>query len=218
MDNSALYQLIGYIASVLIALSMMMNSILRLRIINLAGASSMAVYGVLIGAYPIAVLNLFIVTVDIFYLYGIFSKKEFFSLLQVKPGSLYLKYFIEFYDLDIKKFLPDFQYTPQDDDLVFFVLRDTVPAGLMITDGGTTPDAWVKLDYVVERYRDFKVGQFVFREQAEVFRDRGIRRLLSHRGTPPHQKYLERMGFVPCSHPEGADVSVFDLESLPQVY
>lgn len=216
MDNSTFYQLIGYIASVLIALSMMMNSILRLRIINLAGAFSMAVYGVLVGAYPISALNLFIVLVDIYYLYGIFSKKEFFSLLQVKPGSLYLKYFIEFYDLDIKKFLPDFQYTPRDDDLVFFVLRDTVPAGLMITEGDATPDAWVKLDYVVERYRDFKVGEFVFCQRAAIFKDRGIRRLLSHHGTQTHQKYLERMGFVPCPPADGTDVSMLDLEALPR--
>jgi hypothetical protein len=218
MDTSTIYQIIGYTASVLIALSMMMNSLLRLRIINLAGSATMAVYGALINAYPILVLNCFIVMVNIFYLYGIYRKKEFFSLLQVKPDSRYLKYFLDFHDDGIKSFLPDFAFAPVDEELVFFVLRDTVPAGLMIVEDSATADAWVKLDYVVEHYRDFKVGDFVFCQRAEIFRERGIRRLLSKKGTAPHETYLKRMGFVPVLLENREEVFALDLESLPGGY
>ncbi len=213
MDKANLYQLIGYIASVLIALSMMMNSILRLRVINLVGAASMTIYGLLINAYPIAVLNAFIVLIDVFYLYGIFNKKEYFSLLQVRPESRYLEYFVDFHKIDIRKFVPGFEHAPADTDLAVFVLRDTVPAGVMIVEGDVTPDARVKLDYVVEKYRDFKVGNFVFCEKASVFRDRGIRRLISEPGTPPHAKYLERMGFVPVLVEDRREVFALDLRA-----
>ena len=57
MDTHLLYELIGYLASVLVALSLTMRSILRLRLINLLGAAFFTVYGLLITAYPVAFLN-----------------------------------------------------------------------------------------------------------------------------------------------------------------
>ncbi len=59
---------IGYAASVIIALSMTMNSIVKFRWINLAGAITFSAYGFLIGALPVGFLNGFIVCVDIFFI------------------------------------------------------------------------------------------------------------------------------------------------------
>ena len=59
---------IGYTASVIIVLSMMMNSIVKFRWINLFGALLFSTYGFLIGAIPVGILNGIIVLVDIYYL------------------------------------------------------------------------------------------------------------------------------------------------------
>ena len=64
-------QWIGYAASVIIALSMTMNSIVKFRWINLCGAITFSTYGFLIGALPVGFLNGFIVSVDIYYLFKI---------------------------------------------------------------------------------------------------------------------------------------------------
>ena len=68
MDLSFAYEIIGYFASVLVAISLMMSSILKLRVINLLGAALFTLYGLLIGAYPVAVMNFFIVLIDLYYL------------------------------------------------------------------------------------------------------------------------------------------------------
>jgi hypothetical protein len=47
----------GYVASVLVAVSLMMSNVLRLRIINTVGALTFAIYGYLVGAYPVLVVN-----------------------------------------------------------------------------------------------------------------------------------------------------------------
>ena len=60
-------QWIGYAASIIIALSMTMNSIVKFRWINLCGAFTFSTYGFLIGAYPVGILNGFIVLVDIIF-------------------------------------------------------------------------------------------------------------------------------------------------------
>ena len=50
MEHRFILELLGYAASALIALSMTMSSILRLRLFNLAGALGFAIYGLCIGA------------------------------------------------------------------------------------------------------------------------------------------------------------------------
>jgi hypothetical protein len=70
MDFLSVYEIIGYIASILVAVSLMMSSILKLRVINLIGAACFTVYGLLIDAYPVAVVNFIIVLIDLYYLYG----------------------------------------------------------------------------------------------------------------------------------------------------
>ena len=65
----------GYLASIIVATSLMMNSIIKLRWINLLGATMFSVYGFIINAYPVGVLNLFIALDDIYYLIKI-SKKN----------------------------------------------------------------------------------------------------------------------------------------------
>ena len=57
-------EIVGYTGSVLIALSLMMKNIVRLRKVNLFGASTFAIYGLLVDASPVLVLNSFIALVD----------------------------------------------------------------------------------------------------------------------------------------------------------
>jgi hypothetical protein len=80
MDSLSTYEIIGYIASVLVAVSLMMRSVLKLRVINLLGAAVFMLYGLMIGAYPVAVMNLFIVLIDLYYLREFITSKGYFSL------------------------------------------------------------------------------------------------------------------------------------------
>jgi GNAT superfamily N-acetyltransferase len=190
-----IYEIIGYAASVLVAVSLTMGSILRLRIINLAGAALFAVYGVLIGAAPVAAVNTFIVGVNIYYLYRIFGTKEFFRVLETGARSEFLEYFLELNRADIDRNIPEFTGRVREGDLSFFILRGAVPAGLVI--GEPKPDGTldIRLDYVLPGYRDFKVGEFLYQERAGFFRDKGISRLRARASTREHRRYLERMGF-----------------------
>jgi uncharacterized membrane protein YqgA involved in biofilm formation len=49
MDLSHFYELIGYTGSLLVAISLSMKSLQRLRIVNMAGALFFILYGILIG-------------------------------------------------------------------------------------------------------------------------------------------------------------------------
>lgn len=185
-------EIIGYTASVLVAISLMMSSILKLRVINLAGAVIFTIYGLIIGAYPVATVNFFISIVNIYYLLEIYSRKEYFRVLEVEPENDYLKSFLSFYETNIKKYIPSFDFSITKEHTAFFVLRNMVPAGLIIAQKINDEKIFVDLDFVIPGYRDFKIGKFVYNK---IFNDRKIKEINSHPGNFVHEKYLKRMGF-----------------------
>ena len=132
MSSHLILEWLGYLASALVVISLMMSSILRLRWFNLAGALLMCVYGVLIHAAPVAVLNLFIVLVDLYYLKQIYFSRDYFDILQPSTESHYLNHFLEFHKQEIKAHIPEFQLPIPGEAVAFFVLRNTIPACLFI--------------------------------------------------------------------------------------
>jgi len=212
MSPTLVYEIIGYIASVLIAISLMMSSILKLRIINLVGALFFTAYGLLISAYPVAAVNFFIILIDVYYLYEILSAREHFRLLEVEPNSGYLNYFLQYYAKDIEKFQPGFRHTPTLDLLIFFVLRNVVPAGLVIGEIQDKDCLFIRLDYAIPGYRDLKIARFVYHHNAQVLQERDIRKIYSEPGTPSHQRYLQQMGFEAENTSAGAPVYCLKLQ------
>lgn len=191
-------QLLGYAASILIAASLLMRSIVRLRVINLAGAATFSLYGFLIGAYPVGVLNLLTSIINIVQLVRLRRRREIFRILEIGPDAPYLQYFLDFQADDIRRFFPSFRsdgIAAADSRLALVVLRDLIPAGVLlgrIEDGRLQVD----LDYVVPQYRDMKVGRYLFRDEADFFRRRGIREIVSVAEAEVHGEYLRRMGFT----------------------
>lgn len=186
---------LGYVASALIAMSMMMSSVVWLRVINLTGAVAFTIYGLLIHAYPVAALNGLIVCVNGGYLLRMLTTKEYFQLLQLEPQSDYLKYFLGFYRADILKLVPDFQYQPIENQVTLFILRDCKPVGVFIAEETSGRVLRVVLDYVIPGYRDLKVGRYLFVEHAEFFRARGITEIVVTSRTKEFASYLLKVGF-----------------------
>jgi hypothetical protein len=211
MPPSLAYEFIGYAASLLVAVSLMMSSILKLRVINLIGAVFFTAYGLLISAYPVAAVNFFIILINLYYLYEIATAKEYLRLLEMQPDSEYLHYFLDFYDKDIRRFMPAFRIQFGEEQLIFFALRNTVPAGLVAGQVLDGENLYVQLDYAIPGYRDLKIGRFVYQNNAQVFRDRGIRRIYTAAGAPSHAHYLRKMGFVPETKPGGEPLYCLEL-------
>lgn len=189
-------ELIGYAASLLIAISLMMKSLIRLRVLNGIGALVFVAYGILIKAYPVAVLNGLIVIIDIYYLVQMIQRKDYFSLMEVSPNSTYLQFFLRFHLIDIRNFFP--QVSAGDlkiEDVCYFILRDTIPAGLVVLRISGN-EGQVILDYALKDYRDFKIGSFLFDDNADELIERGITILTAESDVPIHTHYLHQMDFT----------------------
>ncbi len=193
---SEIYEIIGYTGSVLVALSLMMRNILRLRVINFFGAATFATYGYLVGAYPVLVLNGFITLVDLYYLVGMWSQKEHFSLMPVLDETHpYLTKFFEFHKDDIKQFFPGFDAATLNDPHCFFILRNLIPAGLFVFEKTAEDSVLIHLDYAIPDYRDFKNAKYVYSAEQKYLKERGVKKVTAKGEVQKHRKYLERMGF-----------------------
>ncbi len=191
-------ELIGYLASALVVVSLAMTSVVRLRILSLAGSTTFVVYGVLIESPPIIVTNASIAAINVWFLTREFAlgptRGRDLGISRIRPDSPFLVDFVTFHMNDIRRFQPEFAMPAGDDVLAFVPTRDGLPAGLLV--GRRHDDELrIDLDYVLGAYRDSRIGRYVFGPGADVFRDLGIERLAADPGTDTHHRYLERVGF-----------------------
>ncbi|HID38405.1 MAG TPA: hypothetical protein EYP36_02690 [Calditrichaeota bacterium] len=190
-------ELIGYTGTVLIAASLMMNSIGKLRKVNLAGASTFAIYGLLVGAFPVFVLNCFISLVDIYYLVRMKLEKDYFELFRIfRSDNPFLLRFVEFYQDDIFRFFPSFQLDrKQKDYIIIFILRNMMPVGLFIARPIEDNNLHICLDYVIPRYRDLKTAHYFFQRTHTIFDELNCKYFFVHSEVKQHIKYLKKVGF-----------------------
>lgn len=187
--------LFGYFASLIIAISMTMNSIVKFRWVNLLGALSFAIYGLLIHAIPVTFLNGFIVLVDIYYLTKIYSAKEEFNILEVRNDNKYLQEFVRFHEKEIRKFFPEFEFKPEMNSVNFFVLRNMNVAGVFLAHREDNNVLHVGLDFVIPAYRDFKNGKFIYSRLRGWFMAHGFRTVVAPSSNRKYALYLKKLGF-----------------------
>lgn len=188
-------ELIGYLASVIVAVSLMMHSISMLRWYNLAGAVLMSLYGFLIASLPVGLLNLFIALVDIYYLWQIYLKKEYYKLLVLPETTDYVRYFLNFYKKDIHSFFPDFKDSDLQESFKIFVLRDCVPAGLLIGKRFEGSTFQILVEYATPEYRDNEIGAYIYHKNTSFFINHGFNCFMTQTHSPSFEKYIKKMGF-----------------------
>ena len=190
-------ELVGYIASVLVAVSFMLANIKALRMANLAGALMFTIYGILASAYPVVAINGFIALVNIRYLVRIEKKsEEAFTLITTDSNDAFAKRFIGFYGPDIRTFFPDFSRGFADPLTCHVVLRDMVPAGIFIHRAAEGRSIDVLVDYVVPAYRDYLNASFLYGALQDWLSVQGVDTMSTSSHVAVHRDYLKKMGFT----------------------
>jgi hypothetical protein len=81
-------------------------------------------------------------------------------------------------------------------DIKFVVLRDIVVANIFVATVDGAGNAFVKLNYTVPKYRDYKVGRFLFDEGKTFLHEKGIKRIIYRDvKNPQHEKFIRVIGF-----------------------
>lgn len=187
-------ELVGYLGSVFVVTSLLMTRILRLRTISLLGSITFLIYAVLIGSIPIAITNVVLMVINITFLIRATRATEWFFLLEVRPESLYLAEFLRFYGDDIAGRHPDWDGEIQSEDVTALVLRDMQPAMALVArpEGD---EMHVRLDYGAPRFRDYRMGRFLYGSNLDFFTEKGFSRVSVEPVSDHQRQYLSKMGF-----------------------
>jgi hypothetical protein len=170
---------------------------LRLRIINLLGAVAFTVYGVLISAYPVAVVNFFIVLINLYYLRGMMNTHEFFQIVDVNAESAFLRAFIAHYAEDMQRLFTHrlmwrkFSLMWRSSSYAIWCLQGSIWR-TVITPKVMMPSLWM---WIMSRPNTaiLRRGASFMMPIAPSFDKRGIRRIFST--ITPDADYLKKMGF-----------------------
>lgn len=186
----------GYAASVSLAIALLVNHDIKFRWFNTLGTVFFIIYGVLLNAFPIILTNGVLMLINIYALFKIYTRNENFDLLEFKGDENLVKKFISFYDRDIRTIFPDFDLSNSNGNLRFVVLRDLVIANMFIANVDDEGTAHVELNYTLIKYRDYKVGRFIFEKEKHFLLSKGVKRICYDNVTNrQHAKFLSVMGF-----------------------
>lgn len=183
------YEIIGYCGTALVLCSMLMTSVVKLRVLNACGSVFSVIYAYVTHTWPVLILNACLLMINIFQLVLLRRKKAAFHLETAQIQDRSLQHFLNYYKNDIGIYFPELKQMP-DRGEVYIVYHDVEPAGILIGDreGSTIR---VALDYTTPKYRDCSVASYLFGQ----LKEQGITTLIAQSNTAAHYRYLDKMGF-----------------------
>lgn len=188
---------LGYLAFIFLAISLLVTNDIKFRWINGLGGFSFVLYGLLIGAFPIVLTNVVLFAINVYFLIKIYRKQEKFDLVEFNQNAAIVPKFLSFYENDIQRYFPDFELTDNADEVKFIVLRDIAMANIFVAKLDDRGNAVVQINYTVPKYRDFKVGRFLFDEGKRYLVEKGVRKIIYLSvANPAHKSFLQVMGFT----------------------
>lgn len=199
IEEHAIVEVIGYVASGLILVSLLMTSLVRLRIVNAVGAAVFTVYGLLIDAPPVWVVNGAIVLIDLWQLWALLvrdRRAERVEAVEVPWDSPVLDRVLRVHADDIEAYVQGRVPRPTPSTRAWMVLRDTTPASVLLV----RPEedrVVVDLDYATPATRDLRSGRLLH-DELDVLSAVGSGPAIAHGGPREHQRYLAAVGFRPA--------------------
>lgn len=192
MDSAMLIEIVGYLGSVLVVVSMLMSSVVKLRIINMIGSIVSGVYALIVGAFPLVLMNGCLIIINIYNLHKLLKSDHQYDLVEGNGDDTFLLHILEHYKEDIKTYFPEFVWKKGGFDAVYMVFCDAVPAGVLIGKMKMDGEMQVLLDYSTPTYRDCSVGEYLYSKLPE----RGVSKLVFSDKSQEHEGYMKKMGFV----------------------
>ena len=195
-------QILGYAASLIVFISLMMKSLAKLRILNAAGSLLFVVFALATDSLPTAFLNLGIVVIDVFYFIRMTRVKDNFEIMTVQKDNEIVRRFYRINKKELDALFGEASFIKSEKIALFF--RNDDIAGLLAYSSVVLPQsdssvpesaAEILIDFVVPKYRDFAVGRHFFVKDVRFWKEQGYTCLLSRVPDKKHIPYLERLGF-----------------------
>ena len=100
-------EIFGYIGTALVIVSMMMTSVLKLRIINMCGGLISLIYAVCVNTWPVVVLNACLITINFVQTVRALRGRDEVTLVKVGENDPTARHLLGIWQNDFEKQYPD---------------------------------------------------------------------------------------------------------------
>ena len=185
---------IGYLASILVALSLLMSSVKRLRWINMIGSFVFAIYGLVIMSVPVLLMNTFLVFVNLWFLIKLKQSKN--TIIHLKSenweDALVRKFMCKNHKL-LKVHFPSFNYLKNESQLFMIYSGFEIVgfiSGLVYNDTLN-----IEAVYIIPKYKDFGIPKKLLVESKMAIRSFGAQDFRFNINEKSTRDYLKQYGF-----------------------
>lgn len=190
MNTQFLIEAFGYLGSLLVLVSMLMTSVVKLRIINTIGSVIFTIYAFIIKSYPTAFMNLCLVIINLRFLWKMSRTDKEYEIIKTDGNDALLNHLLDYYHDDIMKCFPGISYDTKKADQIYVVLCQGKPVGMTL--GKRDDDSLeLSLDYSIPEFRDFSIGAYLLSN----LKKEGIKKVVYRGPDENHLNYLKRLGF-----------------------
>ena len=151
MEQQIIFEIIGYLGSALVIVSMMMTSMIKLRYFNASGCILTIVYTVIIGSYPVLALNSILLLINSFHIFKYYTKQVDYDVINANITGDTLKHFLNKYRTKILMQNPLFFNRYPDSNYAKVVFCDDTVVG-MIVGRRKDDELEVFMDYLDPNY------------------------------------------------------------------
>lgn len=184
-------ELFGYLGSTLVVVSMLMASVVKLRVINMIGSVISASYALIIGSFPLVLMNVCLIAINAYNLVRLLKVKNHCDLLEAEADDGFAAYFLGRYEADIRHYFPDF-LAQAAHGKAYITCCNGIPAGVVLGSAAGS-ELKISLDYTTPTYRDCSVAAFLY----PALKEKGFDTLrFTGACSQQHAAYLAKMGFA----------------------
>lgn len=190
-------EIIGYIASVIVFISLTMKSLVKLRLINAAGSLLFVIFALRTNSFPTAVLNIGIVIIDIYYFLKMIKIEDNFEIVYVEKDNPLVSRFYNIHRTELEALFGGTAFEQSEKTAFFF--RNGDIAGLLAYSAAEFDGekaAEIRIDFAVPKYRDLAVGRRFFVKDLSFWKNQGYVFLITRVPDKIHVPYIRRLGFV----------------------
>lgn len=191
MNPSTLIEAFGYLGSILVLVSFLMASVVKLRIVNTVGSTIFAIYALIIHSYPTAIMNFCLVIINLRFLWKLKHTSPDYRLVPVSPAEGYVKDFLARYGEDIAACFPGRSWDVEKLNRAWLCCFEASTTGILLgnQEGGVLD---IALDYTTPAFRDCSVGIYLLNHLPSE----GVREVRYAKAEAGHVDFLKKMGYT----------------------
>ena len=197
-----IWEIIGWVGSILVVVSLMIPSVRKFRILNLTGSLIATAYNVFFEIWPYAVMNAAIVLINVYWLWRLWrlgrsqeSDDAGYALVEAGERDPVVARFLERNHDEISKAYPGFSGELLDGAHVYLLLYREEIIGLFAFAAPEDGRARILMDFVTVRFRDLTPGLYLYHAR-DVFVAAGVNMVEVSREFTSDPGYFKKLGFA----------------------